>query len=125
VFKFHGKPKIVGYSAKWFSDSEEYKNTIPVCPAKLDHCTKNKVESAALQSYALLCCRDYARIDIRLRGKTPYVLEANPNPDISPSAGFVRSLKVAGISYEEFIKEIICFALERKHQFPSRRRNHS
>lgn len=115
VFKFQNEPKIVDYSAKWISDSEEFKRTVPVCPANLEMYIKNKVESAALSAYASLQCRDYARIDIRLRGRIPYVLEVNPNPDIAPSAGFVRSLKAAEISYEEFIKKIIYFALERKH----------
>jgi D-alanine-D-alanine ligase len=104
----------VDYSAKWLTESEEYKKTVPVCPAKLETSAKNLVEKEAAQAYVALYCRDYARIDIRLKGKVPYVLEANPNPDISPNGGFVRSLKAAGISYEEFIQKIICSALQRK-----------
>ncbi|MCJ7761509.1 ATP-grasp domain-containing protein, partial [Candidatus Bathyarchaeota archaeon] len=114
IFEFSDEPKIVNYHAKWVKDSEEYKKTIPMCPVKLKAQVRIKVEWAALQSFATLHCRDYARIDIRLKGETPYVLEVNPNPDISPDAGFARSLKAAGIPYEEFIKQIICFALKRK-----------
>jgi D-alanine-D-alanine ligase len=115
VFTFSDEPKIVDYSAKWLRESDEYQKTIPTCPADLTSSTRNAVESWALQAYRALCCRDYARIDIRLKGTTPYVLEVNPNPDISPDAGFVRSLRAAGISYEAFIERLIHFALERHH----------
>ncbi len=114
IFEFSEEPKIVDYLAKWFIESEEYKKTIPTCPTKLEPEIKDIVELTALQVHQALNCRDYSRIDIRLKGEVPYVLEANPNPDISPNSGFARSLRAAGISFEEFIKKIICFALERK-----------
>lgn len=114
IFEFNGEPKIVDYPAKWFTESYEYKMTKPVCPAILEPSIKNRVERIALKAYEALHCRDYARVDIRLDGETPYVLEVNPNPDISPNAGFIRSLKAVDISYEEFIEMIIGFSLERK-----------
>jgi D-alanine-D-alanine ligase len=85
-----------------------------VCPARLEAQEEYRVEQTALQAFGALHCRDYARIDIRLRQGIPYVLEANPNPDISPDAGFARSLKAAGIPYEGFVKRIISYAIERE-----------
>jgi len=114
VFDFQNEPKIVDFSAKWLKESEEYEKTRPVCPAKLEPHIENLVKTTALRAYAALYCRDYARLDIRLKDETPYVLEANPNPDVSPDVGFTRSLRAAGIKYEEFVKAIISFALERK-----------
>ena len=113
IFEFSKEPNIVDYSAKWLKNSEEYKKTVPVCPAKLSTSVKNKVERIALQTYETLRCRDYARVDMRLKNGTPYVLEANPNPDISITAGFVRSLKAIGMSFESFVEEILYYALER------------
>lgn len=115
IFEFEGEPKIVDYAAKWLKDSEEYVKTRPVCPAKMDEKLKVAVERIALKAYKALGCRDYARVDIRLKEDTgtPYVLEVNPNPDISPEAGFVRSLKAAGIPFEEFVRRILGFALKR------------
>jgi D-alanine-D-alanine ligase len=60
-------------------------------------------------------CRDYARIDFRYShdGKL-YVIDVNPNPDISPDAGFARSAHAGGYSYEQLIQTIADFALNRK-----------
>ena len=114
VFGFMNEPRIVDYSAKWIDGSEQYKKTIPACPAELDDDTGRIVESVALRAYVALQCRDYARVDIRLKNKTPYVLEVNPNPDISPQAGFARSLKAAGIPYENFVNRLILMACKRR-----------
>ena len=114
MFGFNDEPKIVDYPAKWLTESDEYKMTKPMCPAILEPSIKDTIENVALKSFEALHCRDYARVDIRLEGETPYVIEVNPNPDISPDAGFSRSLKVADISYEQFIEMIISFSKERR-----------
>jgi len=107
-------PKIVTYEAKWSPQSIYYKNTIPKCPAILDDQVKRKIEKMALEAYNALDCRDYARVDIRLNQKNiPYVIEVNPNPDISQDTGFVRSAASAGISYDELLYKISLLALKR------------
>ncbi|MBS7610714.1 ATP-grasp domain-containing protein [Candidatus Bathyarchaeota archaeon] len=115
TFEFQDEPKIVDYAAKWLKESDEYIKTKPACPAELDSELRDEIEKTALKAYKVLECRDYARVDIRLKDEAgiPYVLEVNPNPDISPEAGFTRSLKIAGISFESFIKNILGFALKR------------
>jgi len=111
----NGLPKIVTYEGKWIEGSDYYNHTKPVCPAKLNKNIKSKIERIALQSYNVMNCRDYARVDIRLsKENVPYVIEVNPNPDISPDSGFVRAANAAGISYSELLKIITSFALERK-----------
>jgi len=113
IFGFQEEPKIVDYAAKWLKESEEFKKTKPKCPADLTESVKDEIENVALQAYEALYCRDYARVDMRLRADQPFVLEVNPNPDISHEAGFARSLRAAGIPYEEFVRRIVSFALER------------
>ena len=107
-------PKIVTYEAKWSPESVYFKNTIPRCPAPLEERLKQRIEKMALEAYNALECRDYARVDIRLNQKNvPFVIEVNPNPDISPDTGFVRSAAAAGIGYEELLFTISTFALKR------------
>lgn len=107
-------PKIITYEAKWSSDSIYYRHTTPRCPAPLEKKLKQKIEQLALEAYKALECRDYARVDIRLNNKNvPYVIEVNPNPDISPDSGFVRSAAAAGISYEDLLFRLTQMALNR------------
>jgi D-alanine-D-alanine ligase len=102
------KPRIVGYSAKWLPDSFEFNNTPRIIPAPLPQRTAARVREGALDAWHAVGCQDYARIDFRLDEKlNPYVLEVNPNPDISPDAGFAAALEAAGIEYSDFVKAMI------------------
>ena len=108
-------PKIVTYDGKWMDGSIYYQFTKPVCPAKLSSRIKTKIEKTAIAAYEALQCRDYARVDIRLTGDgTPYVIEVNPNPDISSDSGFARAASASGLSHNELLYTIANFALSRK-----------
>lgn len=110
-----GLPKIVTYDGKWIADSVYYENTKPQCPAKLDTQIKDRIESIAMRAFAALGCRDYARVDIRLNENgIPFVIEVNPNPDISSDSGFARTAGAAGISHSELLFTISKFALDRR-----------
>ena len=107
-------PKIVTYEAKWAAESIYFKHTTPKCPATLNESIRKKVEKLARAAYDALDCRDYARVDIRLNQKNvPYVIEVNPNPDISPDTGFVRSAAAADINYDELLYILSTFARKR------------
>ena len=110
-----GLPKIVTYDGKWIADSVYYENTKPKCPAELDAQTKKLVEQTALQAFKALGCRDYTRVDIRLdQNGIPFVIEINPNPDVSSDSGFARAAAADGMSHAELLNKIISFALERR-----------
>jgi len=108
------EPKILTYASKWDESSSEYRKTMPVCPASLSPSLEKTLQTFALSACKILGCRDYARVDFRLKGKTPYIIEVNPNPCISLDAGFIRSAKVAGLSYAEVVGKIMEFAIARK-----------
>ena len=108
-------PSIVTYDGKWIEESIYYKYTKPVCPVELNEKTHNKIIKAAIDAFEALNCRDYARIDIRLDKKNvPYVIEVNPNPDISTDSGFARAAAAEGVTHEELLNTIANFALTRK-----------
>lgn len=108
-------PKIVTYDGKWIADSVYYENTKPSCPAKLDKATRKDVEKTALAAFEALGCRDYARVDIRLNNdNVPYVIEVNPNPDISMDSGFARAAAAAGLTYTQLLTAIADLALARR-----------
>lgn len=105
---------IVTYDGKWLEESLEYRKTVPVCPAPLDIATERRIKDVATRAYQLLDCRDYARVDIRLRDGQPYILEINANPDISPTAGLARAAAAFGYTYPQLIEKIIALTLTRK-----------
>ncbi len=104
---------IVSYEAKWIEESVSYGKTKPVCPACIPVNIETQLKDIALSSFKIIGCRHYGRIDMRLDEKgNPFVLEVNPNPDISPDAGFVRSAKNAGLAYNALINRIVDLAME-------------
>jgi len=108
---------IVSYQAKWDPLHEAYHKTIPSCPAKLPKRIEKKAQDIALKAFHVMGCRDYARVDMRLnKSNELYVLEVNPNPDLTESAGFMRSAEAAGYSYENTMKMIIKFTWARRHK---------
>lgn len=108
-------PKICGYKAKWVTNSNEYQAVKVICPARLSPQLAAHLENVAKAAYEATGCRDYARIDVRVNEKEKiYVLEVNPNPDISPQAGLARSVREAGSSYNDFIKDVLIYAWDRR-----------
>lgn len=107
-------PKILTYDGKWKKGTPAYDGTKGICPAELSPSLEAKIKETALKVYRTFGCRDYARVDFRLSpDNVPYVLEANPNPDLSDDAGFARSSKAYGLTYTDVIQKIVEYALER------------
>lgn len=108
-----GLPHIVSYAGKWEPESLEFAGTRPV-RCLLDEPIRLRVEKVARKAFAALEIRDYGRIDVRLAADgTPYVIDVNPNCDLSDGAGFSRAAGFAGLDYATMIERICLVALER------------
>jgi len=68
--------------------------------------------------YRALHLTGYARVDLRLteEGRV-YVLEANPNPDLSYGGEFADSAEAQGISYKQLLARIIRHGLSYRAQW--------
>ena len=76
-----------------------------------------KVEKASIDAYKIMGCRDYARLDIRLgKHNKVYVLEVNPNPDLTEGVSYMESAAAAGMSFGETLERIVDMALARRHE---------
>ncbi len=107
-----GKPRIVGYAAKWHEDSFEYRHTVRGfdLPAADDNLVA-EMSRQALACWRLFGLRGWARVDFRVDGAgRPFILEVNANPCLSPDAGFAAGLARAGIPYAEAIARIAAAA---------------
>jgi D-alanine-D-alanine ligase len=107
-----GSPPIVSFDAKWKEGSPEDLGTRPICPAPLPPAWIEELQRLASRVWDLLDGSGYARVDVRLKPDgTPYVIDINPNPDLSPDAGLARQASAAGWSYDVLIEKIIQAAL--------------
>ena len=105
---------IVSYQAKWDPHHESYHKTIPICPAKIPKRLEKKLNETALKAFKVMGTRDYARVDMRVNSdEEVFVLEVNPNPDLTEGAGFMRSASYAGMSYGMALKKIVMLAYQR------------
>jgi D-alanine-D-alanine ligase len=101
--------RIVGYRAKWDDKAYEYHHT----PRRFDFGPEDRVLLRSLKRTALRCwelfgLRGYARVDYRVESDgTPWILEINSNPCLSPDSGFTAATRQAGLRYEEVIGRII------------------
>jgi len=108
-------PPIITYDVKWNPLTLAYHSVHSRCPAELTRKVEGDIKSAALQAYAATYCRDYARVDVRLSKEgRPYVLEVNPNPDLTEGVSFMESAEKAGLSFSQTLKQIVEFALARR-----------
>jgi D-alanine-D-alanine ligase len=109
-----GRPRIVGYAAKWDESSPEYAGTTPVPVKELPEGLRASIERTAIAAFRALELRDYGRVDFRIDSDgTPYVIDVNPNCDISPDAGVARAARAAGMDYPTLIGRICEIAWER------------
>jgi len=110
-------PKFLTFNAKWLPGTSDYQVTTAKCPCPLDPWVEKRMKEIALRAYQVMGCRDYARVDFRVKGNLPYVLEVNPNPCINPDdSGFVRSSKASGLTYTQMIAAIIRSSVKNRCQ---------
>jgi D-alanine-D-alanine ligase len=110
-----GLPRVVTYAAKWDTGSVYDQGTIPRILGPRDGRLPARLERLARRVWAAVEGVGYGRVDVRMdeRGRI-YVIDVNPNPDISPSAGLARQAAAAGWSYPELIARVadVAFATQ-------------
>jgi D-alanine-D-alanine ligase len=108
-----GLPRVLTFAAKWLPGDIYFDNTDPVCPAEISPELWQHVAETSLKAYRLAGCRGYGRVDMRTNDAgQAYVLEINPNPDISLTSGAVRQASAIGLSYAQFVDKILRLAFD-------------
>jgi D-alanine-D-alanine ligase len=119
-----GTPHIASWDAKWGADgsgagagaekSAEFRGTRSVFPTDLDDSLLGALRHVALEAFAALRLRDYARIDVRLSNEGQiWVIEVNPNCYLEREAEFARAAERGGITYDALITRIVELATAR------------
>lgn len=108
------RPRIVSYAAKWDENHVDYAGTKPVPLRGLSEAVMEEIRRVSLAAWRAVDLRDYGRVDLRVDDAgTPWVIDVNPNPDISPDAGVARAALAAGMTYPQMVNRIAELALQR------------
>jgi D-alanine-D-alanine ligase len=108
-------PRIVSYDAKWKTGSVEDTGTRPVMHPQLPPTLAARLRRTAAEAFKAVDVRDYGRVDLRLGANgVPYVIDVNPNCDLSRDAGYARAAQSVGIEYSELMRLLVRYALRRR-----------
>lgn len=106
-----GKPRIVGYAAKWDDAAPEYHATQRSF-SQLPSTVHDAIVEVVQKCWQAFNLRGYARIDLRMDAAgVPWVLEINANPCLSPDAGFTAAVIEAGMTPARAIEHIVSAAM--------------
>ncbi len=106
------EPRVLGYEAKWHSDSFAYRHTVRAFPDPADEGPLlAELQRLALGAWRECGVRGYARVDLRLDEEdAPAILEINANPCLSGDAGFVAAAAHGGLGPAEVVGCILAAA---------------
>jgi D-alanine-D-alanine ligase len=107
------RDRLCTYESKFDPQSKAYNLIKLHLPAPLTADEEKRLNRVALAAYRAADCRDYARLDIRLRDGIFYVLDINPNADISPDTSTAMAAEKAGLPYGKFGSLLVSLASRR------------
>ena len=109
--------RLCTYQANFDKTSLAYQSTIPRLPAVLTEDESSSLEKVVIAAYHTTDCRDYARLDLRLRDGIFYVLDVNHNADICPDSSLVIAAEMTGYPYGQFGSLLVNLAAQRHARF--------
>ncbi|MDD3725612.1 MAG: D-alanine--D-alanine ligase [Candidatus Ratteibacteria bacterium] len=84
-----------------------------IIPARIDKKIVKKIECIALNTYKILGCSGFARMEIIVRKGTPYVLDVNTIPGMTDTSLLPDAARAKGISFDELCEKIVKLGIER------------
>ena len=108
---FHDR--LCTHDSKCVPGSVHYEGIQTLLPAPLNDDELHALEQVCMAAYLAVGCRDYGRLDVRLRDGVYYVLDVNPNADISADASLACAAEIVGYSYGQTGSRIVRLAARR------------
>jgi D-alanine-D-alanine ligase len=107
-----GMPQIATARVKWDYKYQAKLGVVTEEASDLDETVSRNIIQTCKRVYRALSLSGYGRVDLRVTddGKV-YVLEANPNPNLTFGEDFSESAEKAGWSYEELLQRILGLGL--------------
>ncbi|MGK2879037.1 MAG: D-alanine--D-alanine ligase [Solirubrobacterales bacterium] len=98
-----------------FESRYEIGKTDYVCPAEVGDDIAARLSALAVQTYELLDCHGFARVDFMLpETGEPQVLEVNSIPGLTRTSLMPMAAEAAGVSFEELAERLLATAQSRQ-----------
>jgi D-alanine-D-alanine ligase len=107
------RDRLCTYDAKFLPGSLHYEEILLRLPAPLTETETDLLSSTTQAAFHAHRCRDFARMDIRLRDGIFYILDINPNADISSDASMACAAEAAGFSFGAMGSRLVHLAAAR------------
>jgi D-alanine-D-alanine ligase len=108
------RDRLYTYEWKFDRTSRGFNQIKMPCPAPEDRPDwQARLKALAAAAYTALGLRDYGRVDFRMSGDEPQILDVNANPDLEVTSVLPAGARVLGYSYGQMVDRILRFAAER------------
>lgn len=88
-------------------------------PRKVSKKLLSLISEMALDTYNILDCHDYGRVEIKLdREHNPHIIELNPNPSLNRTDCLPEQAKLVGLNYGDLLERIIASCIKRYQNRP-------
>jgi len=86
--------------------------TEEICPAKIPRSVAKKAQELAIKAHIALNLRHYSRTDMIVRKDgTPFVIETNTIPGMTPTSLFPLAARAAGLDFPGLIRHLVELAM--------------
>ena len=111
-------PNIATARVKWDIAHQKKLGIETEAAQGISQSTEQAIAKLCKRVYRVLCLSGYARMDLRMtHDERVYVLEANPNPNLSFGEDLAESADSVGTSYEQLVQRILNLGLSYKPQW--------
>ncbi|MCJ7511963.1 MAG: hypothetical protein MUO23_03205 [Anaerolineales bacterium] len=111
------RDRLCTYDSKFTPGSSHYDAIQLRLPAPLSEAQLRELTRVSHAAYEAIGCRDYGRLDIRLRDETFYVLDVNPNADLSADSSMACAAELEGYTHGSMISRLVNLAATRHPVF--------
>lgn len=102
IVEIKPKNRFFDYEAKYVAGMSE-----EICPADLPDAITQDIQNKSEQIYKALGIGQYCRIDWILADTTPYFIEVNTIPGMTPTSLINKEIAAGDLSFDDFIGKLI------------------
>jgi D-alanine-D-alanine ligase len=108
IVKIVSANEFYDFEAKYLSDETQY-----ICPSDLDPVVEKNIQSEAIQAFKTIGCLGWGRVDFLMNESGQhFFLEVNTSPGMTDHSLVPMAAKVAGMSFEALVHEILSLAIK-------------